>query len=239
MDKKKILIIGSVSLIVVALLLTLIFVINKHTSIPVSAYDDIDNSVDNNPIDDGLNEEENINNEIIDNEDNPITDDTNQSIDNGSDNNITITDTDKPSGSSNTSNDKNSSTTSTTKPETSDSSDNVTDNEEQQTPAEEPDDNISEPVKYYTSWGVETTAPKYESMNACIQAGEEIRLTSMLEDGFYEIGQIGCTEIYDSNRSSRNLLGYNIIELICVDYIYNDDGTRTQINYDCTDKYLK
>lgn len=40
MNKKKIVIIGLVALIVVALLLTLIFVINKYISIPVSAYDD-------------------------------------------------------------------------------------------------------------------------------------------------------------------------------------------------------
>lgn len=224
MDKRKILIIGLIALIVIALSISLIFIINKYTSVPVSVYDD------------DLNEEENIDSEIIDIEDNPIINDTDQDIDDDN----TVVDDNKTSSSGNSSSNKNDSTTSTiTKPDDTDSSDNFTDNEEQQTPTEEPTDNISEPVKYYTSWGMETTAPKYESMDACIQAGEEIRLTSMLEDGFYEIGQIGCTEIYDSKKSSRNLLGYNIIELICVDYVYNDDGSRTQVNYDCTDKYLK
>lgn len=239
MNKKKILIIGSVALIVVALLLTLIFVINKYTSIPVSTYNNIDNSVINDSIDDDLNEEENIDNEIIDNEDDPITGNTNQSIDNGSDDNVTITDTDKPSGSDNNSSDKNDSTTSTTKPETPDSSDNVTDNEDQQAPTEEPEDNIPEQIKYYTSWGLETTAPKYNSLETCRNAGEEIRLTSKQEDGFYEIGSVMCDAVYDSRKSSRNLLGYNIVQIMCVDYVYNDDGTRTQVNSDCTNKYLK
>ena len=239
MNKKKILIIGSVALIVVALLLTLIFVINEYSSIPVSTYDNIDNSVINDSIDDDLNEEENIDNEIIDNEDDPITGDTNQSIDNGSDDNVTITDTDKPSGSDNNSSDKNDSTTSTTKPETPDSSDNVTDNEDQQAPTEEPEDNIPEQIKYYTSWGLETTAPKYNSLETCRNAGEEIRLTSKQEDGFYEIGSVMCDAVYDSRKSSRNLLGYNIVQIMCVDYVYNDDGTRTQVNSDCTNKYLK
>ena len=239
MNKKKILIFGSVALIVVALLLTLIFVINKYTSIPVSTYNNIDNSVINDSIDDDLNEEENIDNEIIDIEDDPITDDTNQSIDDASNNNVTITDTDKPSGSNNSSDNKNDSTTSTPKPETPDSSDNVPDNEDQQAPIEEPEDNVPEQIKYYTSWGLETTAPKYDSLETCRNAGEEIRLTSKQEDGFYEIGSVMCDAVYDSRKSSRNLLGYNIVQIMCVDYVYNDDGTRTQVNSDCTNKYLK
>ena len=239
MNKKKILIIGSVALIVIALLLTLIFVINEYSSIPVSTYDNIDNSVINDSIDDDLNEEENIDNEIIDIEDDPITDDTNQSIDDASNNNVTITDTDKPSGSNNSSDNKNDSTTSTTKPETPNSNDNVPDNEDQQAPIEEPEDNVPEQIKYYTSWGLETTAPKYDSLETCRNAGEEIRLTSKQEDGFYEIGSVMCDAVYDSRKSSRNLLGYNIVQIMCVDYVYNDDGTRTQVNSDCTNKYLK
>ncbi|MFR5856819.1 MAG: hypothetical protein ACLUFU_03300 [Bacilli bacterium] len=235
MSKKKILIIGSIVLIVMLLLISLIFIINKYKNIPVSAYDDIDNRVVDDNIDNDLNVGENVDSETIEIEDNSIIDNTDQNKNN--DNNVN-NGTDKPS-SNNSSVDKNDSTTSATiKPETK-PEDNTTDIEEEQTPDQEQTPDKPDPVKYYTSWGMETTAPKYESMDACIQAGEEIRLTSKLADGFYEIGQIGCTEIYDSKKSSRNLLGYNIIELICVDYVYNDDGTRTQVNYDCTDKYLK
>ena len=228
MNKKTILIYGLIALIIIVILIFFVFVINKYKSIPVRTYN-IDNSIVKDETDAGINKEENFDNNTIDNK--------NQNID--IDNNVNDNNN-KPSNSGSNSNNKNNSSTSTTtKPEDTDFSDDVVSDEEQHPPIEESDDNYSESVKFYTSWGMETTAPKYASMDTCIQAGEEIRLTSKLEDGFYEIGQIGCTEIYDSKKSSRNLLGYNIIELICVDYVYDDDGTRTQINYDCTDKYLK
>lgn len=229
MNKKTILINGLVALIIIAILIIFVFVINKYKSIPVRTYDNIDNSVGKDVIYDDLNKEENF--------DNSIVDDKNQNIE--IDSNINDNNNNPINSNSNSDLSNNNSTTSATiKPENK-PEENTTDIEEEQTSDQEQILDKPESVKYYTSWGMETTAPKYESMDACIQAGEEIRLTSKLADGFYEIGQIGCTEIYDSKKSSRNLLGYNIIELICVDYIYNDDGTRTQVNYDCTDKYLK
>lgn len=121
-------------------------------------------------------------------------------------------------------------------------SDSSTDNNQQIIYDENQDENSSEEIieekKYYTSWGIETSAPQYSSLEICNQAGEELRLNSKKNDGFYEILGVGCDGVYDSKRSSRKLLGYNVIQVICIEYIYNENGDRIQNNYDCTQKYL-
>lgn len=98
--------------------------------------------------------------------------------------------------------------------------------------------NQTNQIKYYTSWGEVVKKPKYSSKSECETAGEQLRLTIKDDEGWYKISGFFCDEIYDGNSSNRKLVGYDILDLICLDYIYDSEGNRIEKKYSCNE-YLK
>lgn len=203
------------------------FVINnfKNKEIPISTYkeNNDDKEKDNIPINDETNENSNKEEIIEVNKENKTNSNKNN---NKTEINKTDSKQDKPKEESKEDNKKNESEVDSTK-----------DNDISTNTDKEPEEEIEE-EKFYTSWGELVKKPKYNNKEECTTAGEQLRLSIKNDAGWYPISGFVCDPIYDSKKSDRKIVGYDILDLICLEYIYDESGNRTEHKYSCNE-YLK